>query len=103
MSSFWHFFFEPQGHPFYEGNVYGNIVAIIPSAIIISIAGYIWSKTKFWPLLPLKRGIHSLHDKLDKHSSKQDEHNKWVAKTIHELHIKTDGKPPSEKHPHYDL
>jgi hypothetical protein len=72
--SFWHFFFAPNGQPFYTGNVYGNIVAwVICGGLAIT-----WSARRFikWnrrrERLEQSRHeerimeLHRLHSKIDK-------------------------------------
>ena len=95
LGNFLHFFFG--GHPWYQGAVWGNVVAIIPCGII----GWLWSKTKFWPLNHLKRQeienwFCSIHGRIDilhnnhfeiqaKLEDLQQKHEE--LKEIHEVHL----------------
>jgi hypothetical protein len=85
----WRFFFDPPGHPFYEGNVYGNLVAIAPSAIIVTVAGYAWKRSRWWPLIPLQHAVHGLHVKLDAHHkelhARLDAHERLYAEHSRKL------------------
>ncbi|HXJ92640.1 MAG TPA: hypothetical protein VMT20_07130 [Terriglobia bacterium] len=49
------------GHPWYTGGVWGNVF-VIPIAAGL---GWLWSRTKFWPLRPIKHGLEHLHVKVD--------------------------------------
>lgn len=99
FSHWFHYFYIPANEVWYKGQIWSNLFVVA----VLAPLGYIWSKTKFWPLVPLKHGINSLHSKIDAQHKKQNEHNVWMARTLHELHIKTDGNPPSFEHPHYKL
>lgn len=94
LTHWWEFFFAPKGAPWYTGNVWGNVVAVIP----LGVGGYLWSKTKFWPL-------NLLHGKLD-HLVEQHrlarEHRKWEAQVLHDIHLNMTGRRPAS-HPHHDL
>lgn len=43
----WHLYFQPVGKPWYEGQVWGNVFAVLPLAVLAiptGIAAYIWHK-----------------------------------------------------------
>lgn len=98
LTHFVEFFYTGIGHePWYHAVSWGNVFVIA----ILAPLGWLWAKTKFWPLRPIKRGIQGLHTKLDDHHAHQNEHNEWVAKHIAALHRERIGEP--ESHPHFDL
>lgn len=83
------------------GAIWGNVVVLS----VVVPAGWIWSKTKFWPLRPLKHAIHALHEKVDAHRASHDaevqrrqEHDRWTHDAILAMH--RGEHPPA--HPHYD-
>jgi hypothetical protein len=93
----------PKGQPFYDGAVWGNLF-VVPLAVVL---GWLWSKTKFWPMRPAEHLIKGLHTKIDnhiasqkEHNKKQEAHNKWVAKHVAEQHKTITGKDASP-HPHF--
>jgi|HubBroStandDraft_6_1064221.scaffolds.fasta_scaffold03612_6 hypothetical protein len=49
------------GEPWYHAATWPNVFVI---AITFS-CGFVWSKTKFWPLRPIKHGLDRLHTKVD--------------------------------------
>jgi hypothetical protein len=61
LAHFLHFFYAPPGQPWYQGNVWGNVVAVS----ILVPGGYVWSKTRFWPLRPIRSSLARLHEKHD--------------------------------------
>ena len=61
LSHWFHYFYIPAGEPWYHGNVWGNLFVV---AVIFPL-GWLWSRTKFWPLRPLRHGIEGLHAKVD--------------------------------------
>lgn len=78
-----------SGHPFYTGATWGNIF-VTPLVIIF---GWVWSKTKFWPLKPLEHAVKKAHEKLDSAHEKLDSlHEKHDALAAHvdDLHAKHD-------------
>lgn len=75
---FWHFFYVPTTGPWYTGSIWGNVF-VVP--VVVGL-GFIWSKTKFWPLKPLERGVRHLHTKVD---SLHDKHDATDAR-LNELH-----------------
>ena len=97
LSHWFHFFYVPAGEPWYHGNVWGNVFVIA----VVAPLGWVWSKTRFWPLRPVQHGLRHLHEKFDEHRAKQAEHNEWMARHVKALHEKHVG--PVEDHPHFDL
>jgi hypothetical protein len=63
LAHWFHFFYVPTGEPWYHGNVWGNAMVIL----VLAPLGWLWSKTKFWPIRPVTKGIEHLHAKLDAH------------------------------------
>ena len=98
LSHWFHFFYVPAGEPWYHGNVWGNAMVIL----VLAPLGWLWSKTKFWPLRPIKHGIQGLHEKLDAHHKRVEAHNEWMAKTHAAIHREITGKEPPP-HPHFDI
>lgn len=41
LTHFWQFFFQPPAAPWYTGNVYGNIVAVIPCGVL----AWLWARS----------------------------------------------------------
>ena len=69
-TGFWHFFFSPATGPWYTGNVWGNVVATIPLALL-GMAAFFWH-----------RGVvRELHEKLDAHAAQLEAHG--IAQAHH--------------------
>ena len=94
LTHWFHFFYD--GKPWYSGQVWGNVFVIA----IVAPLGYMWSKTKFWPLNSIRHGINHLHDTVGTLQRHQHEHNKWVALHIARMHEAQTGKP-ADPHPHF--
>lgn len=90
MTSFLHFFY--LGHPWYAGQVYGNVFVVVIAAPL----GWLWSRTKFWPLRPIHHGLQ----RLEAHQQRQHEHNAWMAQQIARMHEHVTGTP-ADPHPHH--
>lgn len=60
LAHFWEFFFAPVGQPWYEGNVWGNVVAIVPCGII----GLVWASLRIGRLERSLVELHRKHDAL---------------------------------------
>jgi len=74
---FWHFFFAPPGQDWFTGNVWGNVVAIIPLGVLGFIA--------FW-------WHHSgVHKKLDEQARQLEKHGAHLALIVDALDPETDG------------
>lgn len=104
FTHFFNYFYIPSSGPWYEGNVWGNVFVVA----VIAPLGWLWSKSKYWPLLPVKHGISALHDKFDAHTAKVDahharqhDHNEWMAKTLANMHREQMGYE-AEQHPHFE-
>ncbi len=65
VSNWFHYFYIPSHGAWYTGNVWGNLFVIA----IVAPLGWLWSKTKFWPLRPIGHAIEHLHRKLDEHGA----------------------------------
>src|ERR1700756_2707770 len=79
---FWHVMYVPAHGPWYNGVVWGNVF-VVPVAAAL---GYLWSKTKFWPLKPIHRSLERLHEKHDK----QVNHLENLQASLDQLHVKHD-------------
>jgi hypothetical protein len=90
MSAFLHFFY--LGHPWYSGQVWGNVFVIA----IVAPLGWVWARTKFWPLRPLQHGLK----RLEAHHARAHEHNEWAARQIARMHLEVTGQP-ADQHPHH--
>ena len=90
MTNFVHFFY--LGKPWYTGNAWGNVFVL---AILIP-GGWLWSRTKFWPLRPVRRALV----RLEAHHARQHEHNLWAARQIARMHEHVTGQP-ADQHPHH--
>lgn len=53
---------EP-GTPWYHAATWPNVFVL---AITLTL-GYVWSRTKYWPLRPIKHALEGVHTKLDAH------------------------------------
>ena len=73
MLHFLRFFFDEAGAPWYRAAVWGNVVAVVPCGII----GFLWSKTRFWPL-------NLLHAKLDE-AVAHHRHTTMLLEEVHHL------------------
>lgn len=84
--------FMYDGSPdWWTGNVYGNVFVVV----ILGPLGWLWSKTRFWPLRPIKHGIRSLHD----HFERVHAHNEWQAR--HTARILDHLGVPRDEHPSF--
>ena len=87
LSHWFHFLF--WGSPWYTGAIWSNIFVVFVAAPL----GYLWSKTKFWPLKYLERSHQELHDKIDELHRKHDiqqAHTEHLIQRIDDLHKKLD-------------
>jgi hypothetical protein len=73
FTHFFHFFYGEPGEPWYHAAVWGNIVAVT----ILAPCGYIWAKSKFWPL-------NLIHAKLNE-SLAHHRHLVLMAEEMHTL------------------
>jgi hypothetical protein len=71
LTHWFHFFYFPSGEPWYHGNVWGNAMVIL----VLAPLGWLWSKTRFWPL-------NLIHAKLDQALA----HHKHTTQMIEEMH-----------------
>jgi hypothetical protein len=100
-SHFLQYNYAPPGHSFWEGAVWPNVVVIT----IVAPLGWLWSKTRFWPLRPIKHALHGLHLKMDAHHSSLERlHGKVerYGQSLDELHAKHDALAASLTHPKED-
>lgn len=98
LTSWFHYFYVPTQGAWYTGNVWGNAMVLL----VLGPLGWLWSRTKFWPLRPVKHALRSLHEKFDVHTQRQDEHNLWVADHLAAIHRKQGLGEPAP-HPHFEL
>lgn len=87
--SIWHYIihwfqfnYVPSNGPFYTGATWGNVFVVAIAAPI----GWLWSKTKFWPLRPIEHGFKHLHDRHDLHDERLDA----LIQRLEALHEKHD-------------
>lgn len=88
---FWHYFYVPAAGPWYSGNVWGNVFVIA----VVAPLGWLWSKSKFWPLRPIKHGIDGLHKRVDELHARHDQNeanHAHLLERIEALHDKLDEK-----------
>jgi hypothetical protein len=53
----------PHGEAWYRAADWPNAMI----GLVLVPLGWLWSKTKFWPIRPVTKGIEHLHAKLDQH------------------------------------
>jgi len=61
---FLQYFYAPAHGAWYTGNVWGNVFVVA----VVAPLGWLWSRTKFWPLRPIRRGLDRLHARHDEHA-----------------------------------
>lgn len=86
---FWHTMYWPVSGPWYDGAIWGNVF-VVPVAAVL---GWLWARTKFWPLKPIERHVHNLHAKVDAIHARHDEHDAQMQdlkSSLEELHRKHD-------------
>jgi hypothetical protein len=68
----WQFFFNPPTGPWYTGNVYGNLVAIIPTGLLL----FAYIRSRHLAVIESHKALKAAHvehaEKLDKLLSKLD-------------------------------
>ncbi len=74
-SAVFDFFFSPHGQPWWMGNAWGNVAAVVPCAILAAVLGLLWSKTSYWPL-------NAIHERMDRIEASH-RHNKMLMEEIH--------------------
>lgn len=70
------------GSPWYVGQVWGNVFVVA----IVGPLGWLWAKTKFWPLAPIKAHLEALHARHQEHADALSRLEGMVA----DLHRKHD-------------
>lgn len=80
---FWHTMYVPSAGPFYDGQVWGNVFVVA----VLAPLGWLWSRTKFWPLRPLHRQLERVHAKLDEHRTATSA----LQARVEALHARHDG------------
>lgn len=78
------------------GAVWGNVFVIF----VLVPLGWVWTRTKFWPLKPIEKGVSLLHKKVDKSIAHHESHAEQLQNhsdkidhllsRIEELHDKID-------------
>jgi hypothetical protein len=88
FTHFWHFYFVPVGEPWWRGAVWGNVIAIIPSApvlLLLGTVGYFFHK----------RALDPLHAKIDAletlHAQRHADHLKLLSTVLDAFDPDTDG------------
>src|ERR1700722_6427464 len=89
FTHFFHYFYIPATGPWYAGSIWGNVFVIA----VVAPLGWLWSKTKFWPIRPITHSLQHLHTKLDEHRTEMaehrkriDAHNEWTARLHAEMY-----------------
>jgi len=77
---FWEFFFAEPGKHFYESAVWGNVVAVLPLAVV-AVLGWLWHKG----------AVGELHRKLDAQAKRHDELAEHMKKALDLLDPERDG------------
>ena len=99
MIHFLHYFYVPSTGPWYTGNVWGNVFVIA----VVAPLGWLWSKTRFWPMRPLEHAIHHVHERLDEHASHHEAHAQAfdeIRASLADLHRKHDALSAPERKVH---
>jgi hypothetical protein len=71
MLHFLQFFFAPEGKPWFEGAVWGNVIAVLPLAILAAL-GWLWHKS----------AVSELHRKLNALAARHDEHAERLKRLL---------------------
>lgn len=86
---FWHYFYVPSQGAWYTGNVWGNVFVVA----VLAPLGWLWARTKFWPLKPIERHMRNLHTKVDALHARHDQHHEdleTIKQSLSDLHQKHD-------------
>lgn len=92
LTHWFQYFYVPAHGSWFEGNVWGNAMVLL----VLGPLGWVWSRTKFWPLRPIRHGIGLLHAKVDEHHAELLEHHEHQSQLIEEMHHLAH---TSEEHP----
>lgn len=76
----------PTHGAWYTANVWGNFF-VVP---ILVAGGFLWSKTRFWPLRPIKHAIQDAHRKLDESLAHHHHNQLMIEELHHKLHTGED-------------
>ena len=93
VSHAWHFFFQPgHGSQWYEGNVYGNLVAIVPSGVLL----WLYLRSRHLAILTAHAELKAAHvdhaEKLDKLLNKLDPDTRGgITDVLNRLEVSTPG------------
>lgn len=83
-----------------SGAIWGNVVVVT----VLAPVGWIWSRSKWWPLRPIRHAISSVHEKLDaRHAEIRAEHERADAHRHWQFlaeHARALGEPVPP-HPHF--
>lgn len=89
LTHFWHYMYAPHGEPWYRAAVWPNLVVVS----VLAPLGWLWAKTRWWPLRPIHSALRGLHEKADETHRKLDEHaalHAEHAESLNALHGKLD-------------
>lgn len=89
LAHFLHFFYFPNGQPWYTGAVWSNVFVIA----VLAPLGYMWSKTKYWPLNAIHSKLDSLFKRHDAHTEHLEQilrEHKKLNQSVEQLHAKHD-------------
>jgi len=81
LTHWFQFNYAPPGQPFYQGATWGNVFVIL----VVAPLGWLWSRTKFWPIRPVRRALDSLHAKVDEHRQATAALHEHIT-ALHERH-----------------
>jgi hypothetical protein len=88
FAHFWHYYFFPPGEPWWKGAVWGNVIAIAPSAPVLiagGMAAYYFHK----------RAMAPLHAKINQlardHQARHEEHVELMKSLLDAMDPETDG------------
>jgi hypothetical protein len=72
LTHFWQFFFAPPAGPWYTGNVYGNVVAVVPCGVL----AWLWARSS-------KAATHALLRQHHAEAMEQREAHELAAEKRH--------------------
>lgn len=79
LTHWFEYFYVPGSHEvWYHGNIWGNVFVIA----VVAPLGYLWAKSKFWPL----NLIHAKLDKIHEKVGASIEHHKRTNMMLEEVH-----------------
>jgi len=92
LSHWFAFNYAPTGGAWWTGAVWPNVFVVLVAAPL----GWLWSRTRYWPLKPIQHGIR----RLEAHHQRHDEHNEWAARELAAIRLHLTGEHAAQ-HPHH--